>query len=300
MAHNKTSLEKIFFISQLFMVFPLQKDKRGFYRCHRLAALCLTNIFLMIYAIVHLSTTTTVPMPNNAVSSPLFNSARWMKALQTVVYILCPLFNVNRLNDIQKTLTSIDDSLCDYVTNLESPKVWLYAAVYFVFDLILLIAGLCISQDRFFLILMFWVVLTNHILECQFLGLIDLFEMRYTSLLQLVQTLSRRKHPPLMRSIKLSRIHRSLSECLLSANEFFSLQLLIHTTTCFVFLAVESYYMILLSCKKIVFQTIIQYIEQIILVVTGFSNFYLIANKAQTITIKVRSILFMIMAYVQK
>lgn len=287
MANVGTCFEKLFLVSKIMLVFPLKQNQTGFHRCRLLTTLSLLHITLLICGIVY-QMHITPQLFQGTLDKSLFNVMQIMRVGEIMFFVIRPIFHVDRLNKILTELKYVDAQLSDYSTTFGDLNLWKSNCVYVCIDIIMAMIDLFSFQDGWFdIIFLYWTILANHVIGIQVLGFMEIFLVRFTSLSQIIKGPPRRKFHSLMRVVKLSKIHRSLSNCFLEANELLSVPLLAYTCTCFVKLAVESYVFILVSHDRFDFRSIIEYFVQVFIVFSTFLNFYLIASRAQKTTNKV-------------
>ncbi|KAE8573637.1 Gustatory receptor 89b [Halyomorpha halys] len=281
--------EKLFFMSKLLLVFPFRQSETGFYRSRWLTPLSLIHIIILICGIIHQIHVTPQVYRHNALHRSLFSLMQAMRVGEIIFFVICSLLSIDRLNNLLKELKSIDSQLFDYFTTLDGPKIWKYSCFYLCVDIIMAIIDIYSFRDGLFdTLFLFWTILINHILGIQVLGFIEVFLVRFTALSQLIKEQLRRKSLSPIRVIKLSKIHRSLSDCFFEMNDLLSVPLLAFTCSCFVQLSVEFYCSILITCNKFGFRSVVEYIVQAFIILSVFVNFYLIATRAQKNSLKAK------------
>ncbi|KAE8573636.1 Gustatory receptor 89a [Halyomorpha halys] len=274
--------EKLLFISKILLIFPLRQSETGFYRSGWLTTLTMIHITLLVCGIIYQINIIPFVFRQDSLDKSLFNLMQSMRVGEVMFFVICPILSVDRLNHVLKELKSIETQLSDYFSTLDGLSIWKYSCVYLCFDIVLALVDAYSFRDGLFeTFFLYWTILINHVVGIQVLGFIEVFLVRFTALSKLIKEQLRRKSPSPIRVIKLSRIHRSLSECFFEMNDLLSVQLLAYTCSCFVQLSVECYCIILITCNQFGFRSIIEYIVQICMVLSVFVNFYLITYRAQ-------------------
>ncbi|KAE8572995.1 Gustatory receptor 88b [Halyomorpha halys] len=239
----ESSIQKVFLLSKLLFIFPLKLDKKGFHCSPWLTSGCMAHLFILVCGTIHCFLDRPV-LSIVPIADVVLNMHLSSMVASLFLYVFYFSLSVNSLTVMLRDLKEIDTLLHDYLTTFDIDSSFKCTCSYGISVLVVGITDVCSFQDELIgTIMLYWAFFLTMILMYQFAELMEIFSIRFTILNQRIDGVMHRKLPSLSILIRLTKICRRLSECVLKANKIYSLILLSLFFSHFVGLAVNCFFL---------------------------------------------------------